>query len=259
MNYAIFSYKEDWKCLELCVAQIRRADDEARIYIFDDGKASLLQENVPAGDDVIYRRTWFERRGNLNGLECVRGILAAMLDIPGDEPVIKIDADTLLWNAAPIRESLEKGALAGGMQARLPLAWSGICYWLTKRAIQNALELLLRREWPEHAENRYPEDVTICRIMCYLYGRSGVDLFEFKGGAYVMGVLTCDPAELLNMAQIIRVKKPVAVHCGQMMEYLPIVEQFGCSIREACARIMFEMLHPGADGRGFSLCPAGKD
>lgn len=41
MNYAIFCYREDYKCLELCVKQIRRADCNARIYLFDDGARPL--------------------------------------------------------------------------------------------------------------------------------------------------------------------------------------------------------------------------
>ena len=53
--------------------------------------------------------------GNLNGLECVRGMLGCMLDIPGDDPVIKIDADTLLMDPAEITRSLkDRGKVAGG-------------------------------------------------------------------------------------------------------------------------------------------------
>ena len=85
MNYAIFCYREDYKCLELCVKQIRRADCNARIYLFDDGARPLEPGQIPAGKDVSYKVTYFPRRGNLNGLECVRGILGCMLDI--DFPV----------------------------------------------------------------------------------------------------------------------------------------------------------------------------
>ena len=93
--------------------------------------------------------TYFPLRGNLNGLECVRGILGCMLDIPGKEPVVKIDADTLLMDKAEIVRSLkERNKLAGGMQCAEPLAWSGCCYWMTRAARRDAVELWAPREGP---------------------------------------------------------------------------------------------------------------
>ena len=83
MNYAIFCYGEDHQCLQLCVEQIRRVDCNAKIHLFDDGSAPLEPEQVPAGEDISYKITYFARRGNLNGLECVRGLLGCMLDMGG--------------------------------------------------------------------------------------------------------------------------------------------------------------------------------
>ena len=152
MNYAIFCYREDHQCLGLCLEQIRSIDRAAQFYLFDDAAKPLFPAQVPAGNDISYKITYFARRGNLNGLECVRGMLGCMLDIPGDDPVIKIDADTLLMDPAEIIRSLkDRGKVAGGMQCSVPLAWAGCCYWLTRPAIKAALELLARREWPENA------------------------------------------------------------------------------------------------------------
>ena len=92
MNYAIFCYREDHQCLGLCLEQIRSIDRAAQFYLFDDAAKPLFPAQVPAGNDISYKITYFARRGNLNGLECVRGMLGCMLDIPGDDPVIKIDA-----------------------------------------------------------------------------------------------------------------------------------------------------------------------
>ena len=147
MNYAIFCYREDHQCLGLCLEQIRSIDRAAQFYLFDDAAKPLFPAQVPAGNDISYKITYFARRGNLNGLECVRGMLGCMLDIPGDDPVIKIDADTLLMDPAEIIRSLkDRGKVAGGMQCSVPLAWAGCCYWLTRPAIKAALELLARRE-----------------------------------------------------------------------------------------------------------------
>lgn len=241
MNYAIFCYREDYACLELCIAQIRRVDQNANIYLFDDGAAPLAPEHVPAGSDLSYKVTYFSRRGNLNGLECIRGMLGCMLDLPGTDPVVKIDADTLLMDKSEIVRSLvERGKLAGGMQCAVPLGWSGCCYWMTRPAIRDALCVLARREWPENKQ-KYPEDETISKIMLYLYGRAGVDILEFHGGRHLIGVRTCEPALLGKVAGIAR-GGVCAVHCGQTSFYAPLVEQYGGTIREACARVMERIL-----------------
>lgn len=52
MNYAIFCYREDYKCLELCIGQIRRADPDCRIFLFDDGSAPLHRGHIPNPEDV---------------------------------------------------------------------------------------------------------------------------------------------------------------------------------------------------------------
>lgn len=174
MNYAIFCYREDYKCLELCVGQIRRVDPDCTIYLFDDGKAPLARKDIPRGRDIIYKKTYFERNRNLNGLECIRGMLSCMRDIPGREPIIKIDADTLLMSLEEIRKSLlERRKLAGGYQCAVPFAWSGVCYWVTRKFISDALDVLVTREFPTRNQD-YPEDVTVSRLALYLYGRKGL-------------------------------------------------------------------------------------
>ena len=258
MNYAIFCYREDHQCLGLCLEQIRSIDRAAQFYLFDDAAKPLFPAQVPAGNDISYKITYFARRGNLNGLECVRGMLGCMLDIPGDDPVIKIDADTLLMDPAEIIRSLkDRGKVAGGMQCSVPLAWAGCCYWLTRPPIKAALELLARREWPENARQEYPEDETISKILLYLYGASGVDVLEFRGGRRLIGVRTCDPRDLEEIARLAR-GGVCAVHCGQMAFYHPIVERDGVTIREACARVMWWILHAsGPDSKTFEKAPEG--
>ena len=244
MNYAIFCYREDYKCLELCVGQIRRVDPDCTIYLFDDGKAPLARKDIPRGRDIIYKKTYFERNRNLNGLECIRGMLSCMRDIPGREPIIKIDADTLLMSLEEIRKSLfERRKLAGGYQCAVPFAWSGVCYWVTRKFISDALDVLVTREFPTRNQD-YPEDVTVSRLALYLYGRKGADVIEFQGGKYLIGIRTCDSGQLSKLAKL--------AHCGQQDFYEPIIQQSGCTIREACARIMWEILHPG-EPEGFRL------
>lgn len=234
MNYAIFTYSADADCLSICVDQIHNIDNDAKIYIFDDGKDPLTPEQIP--DLCVYKKTWFRRRGNLNGLECILGILACMLDIPGDDPIVKIDADTLLMSIREINRSLfDREKLAGGMQCSVPLAWSGCCYWLTKPAIEKALELFARREFPE-VSDPYQEDLNITRAMMFLFGQD-IDILEWQNGKHLIGVKTVDPDELKQI-RIMGKTGVTAIHCGQMAFYEPVKKHFNCTIRQACAKIM---------------------
>lgn len=242
MNYAIFTYRGDAECLDICVKQILKADSEAHVYIFNDGADPIV--DFSCAKNVFLRYTWFPRKGNLNGLECIRGILMSMLSIPTPGPVIKVDADTLIMSTDLIKNSLASGKLAGGMQCAIPLAWSGVCYWLTRQAICDALHLLVTREFPTRGNYPYPEDVTISQIMFFLYGKSGVDLFEFNGGEHLIGVRSCDPQELPIYAKIAHDNR-TAIHCGQTAFYEPLAKQYDESLRQAAARIMHAVLNEG--------------
>lgn len=240
MDYAIFVYGGDARCLKICIEQVRRVDSKANFWVFDDGRYPLQGNQIPIGDDIHYEVTYFDRKFNLNGLECMRGMLSCLNRIPGDAPVIKIDADTLLMSTDEIKRSLDSGKFAGGMQCSVALAWAGCCYWLTRRAIKDALELLVRREWPE-GKDGYPEDVWLTRVLLYLYGHSLVDVIEFNGGRRLIGIRTTDQRELIEIAQLAR-NGVCAVHCGQMAFYDPICAKFNCTKREACAAIMRAIL-----------------
>ena len=251
MNYAIYCYREDYKCLELCIGQIRRVDPDFLIYLFDDGSAPLLRCHIPKGKDVIYKKTYFQRRRNLNGLECVRGMLSCMKDIPGTDPIVKVDADTLIMSIDEISKSLsDRRMLAGGYQCAVPFAWSGVCYWVTRRFIREALDVLVTREFPERPDQTYPEDVTMSMLALYLYGRKGADVIEFQDGKFLIGIRTCDKRQLAELSRL--AQGVSAVHCGQVNFYKPIADRAGCTIREACARVMWEILHPGQPD-GFTL------
>ena len=60
-----------------------------------------------------------------------------------------------------------------------------------RKFISDALDILVMREFPTRNQD-YPEDVTVSRLALYLYGRKGVDVIEFQGGKYLIGIRTCD-------------------------------------------------------------------
>lgn len=246
MNYAIFTYRADEKPLKICMEQARRVDPEAQFHIFDDAKNPLGAERIQPAPDVHYTVTYFDRHGNLNGLECVRGMQTCMLNIPGDDPVVKLDADVLLMSLDEIKKSLfERNKLAGGCCCTIPLGWAGCCYWMTKKAIREALEFIARREWPP-AENgvRYPEDVTMTRVCLALYGMAGTDILEFQQGKHQIGLCTVKPKEIEIVGKLAR-KGVTMVHCGQMEHYEPLAKALKCSMRETVAVLMEAVLNGG--------------
>lgn len=240
MDYAIFCYRDDRLCLPVCLDQVRRVDADARFWVFDDGRCPLVEGDVPVGDDVRYEVTWFERNGNLNGLECMRGMLGCMYRIPGSGPVVKLDADTLLMGLGWVDGGVADGKQGGGVQCMVGLAWSGCCYWLTRRAIEDGLSLLVRREWPVGRDG-YPEDQWISKVMLFLYGGRGVDVHEFKGGRLMVGVRGTGSEYLAGVGALVAESVQI-VHCGQMDFYGDVAERLGCGLRGACAWVMERVL-----------------
>ncbi len=233
MNYAIFAYRDDAECLDLCIEQLRRVDAEASIYVFDDATAPLPA--VPAG--VHYSMTNFPRNGNLNGMECVKGMLMHMHAIPGDSPVVKIDSDTLLINPTEIKECFKSGFKAGGVEAFSAFAFTGICYWLSKVAIKDLIELFNERWMPN---DKYPEDVTISRALFYLYGRTDVELLSAKHDKAHLGANYTDEPHLRALAGI--AKDYIALHCGQSAHYGDLIDS-GMKPRQACAWVMRQIIN----------------
>ncbi len=235
MNYAIFTYHDDAECLDLCAEQIRRVDADAQIYVFDDAAAPF--PSAPVG--VHYRQTRFPRNGNLNGKDCILGILEAMQNIPGTAPVVKIDADTLLMNTAEIRATFAwEDVHAGGVACFAPFTFSGCCYWLDRTAIRTAYRNVAQQEQP--TQNQWAEDRTICTALLYAFGLFGVHILPFNHGRHIFGINYTAEDTLKTLAN--RAKTAIAVHCGQTEKYAHLIAA-GHTPRQACAHIMRRIIH----------------
>ena len=93
--YCLFSYALDHACLDQAIRSIRLSDPRGKIAVFDDGAKPLPKP--PASD--FYEKTWFARRGNLNGRECIIGELlcfAKAARLSGASHVAKVDCDTVV-------------------------------------------------------------------------------------------------------------------------------------------------------------------
>ena len=93
-----FCYAKDAALLDCAlraVPHLRAAGDVVDVYVCDDVAAPLAE--VPAG--VYYRQTSFPRRGNLNGGECIAGMVkeyARIVAEGGYDWVVKVDCDTVV-------------------------------------------------------------------------------------------------------------------------------------------------------------------
>lgn len=138
----IFTYSEDAQLLHYCVKSLLMAHNEIVIHIIDDDNHPISQDDITRlismSDRVNYRRSTWDRGGNLNGKSCTLGIISEMRkSCAGRVGVsLKIDSDTLMLNARWIDRCIAN-SVALCYSLRPPVAPSGICYliandWLPK-------------------------------------------------------------------------------------------------------------------------------
>ncbi len=249
-NYCIFSYKEDYASLDECIKSIQALDSFGNIFIFDDGKNPLLEHHIPKAYNIYYKKTFFNRNNNLNGLESIRGQLQCYYDIVQqfDCPIIKIDCDTILNSLKMFNEDFEAGYHFTGCNCLIPYCVSGCCYGFTPQFVYDAIEHVLHWEHcPQSTECKYEEDCTFSRIASYLYGKQGFKLHEFNDGEYMIGIRDCAIEALEFYRKVVSDKKNLSfIHCGQMNYYKPLMNQYNVTIREAVAIIM-QVLKYGKD------------
>ena len=149
---AIFAYSGDALAAVECARHVSRMG--LRPVIFDDAAHRLpgwtlgQLSTIGAG----YRLTTFDRRGNLNGTECCRGMVAAMLSL--DAPVVvKLDADTLIVRPEDFAPG-NVGCCSTGTGRRDAF---GACYSIRRKALEDVAEILAGI--PD--DPTCPEDLTI--------------------------------------------------------------------------------------------------
>lgn len=164
----IFTYAGDAQEAIACVRCARTALPDAVVTVADDAAFPVPDEvrHTILAYGARYRQTDFPRLGNLNGPECVRGIISTLAGGARDgDIVVKVDSDTALLNGEWIRGMQEEGLdwFACGTGLR---RFYGLCYALTGRAAKLADEFLQKAELDDKA----PEDLTIGRAVIDLCG-----------------------------------------------------------------------------------------
>lgn len=180
----IFTYRRDQPDALECVRCARKTLPHAVITVVDDGNSPCTEgaetQFLHAGA-THYERSQFNRRGNLNGPECVRGILSYLAQKAEDEDiVIKLDSDTCLLSADWIEDMLAQGKSMAGCSSRYT-AWKniyyihGTCYAMTGKLAKQAFQKSL--SWTDWSETA-PEDLEIYRLASTIVGEENI-LKEF--------------------------------------------------------------------------------
>ena len=179
----IFTFKDDEPCLHECVRALRRLQKKhnIEIFIFDDSEHPI--ENVPEG--VHYRKTYFDRKGNLNGEECAQGQMIEFLIAARQcqaEYILKIDCDTIIRSLdrflSPLK--VERDSVVGFQITRFMDYCAGSMYLLPTVKLYNAIRNFVPFMAEERTKSTFishvPEDRTITR--CVMAQGSTMRLFD---------------------------------------------------------------------------------
>lgn len=208
MNVALcfFAYSKDSELLELAVQavpRLRAQGHKVDFYVLDDSKTPL--DMPPAG--CQYWRTDFDRRGNLNGAECICGMVdqyASIFRMGLYEWVIKVDSDTFM-NSFDWLEGVSSQSTAFAGTIHVNDYCSGSCYAVSRAGVEWLQERLEEKSWQGAAERGYCEDKVLYN-MCKL---SGMQVHALRADGTPDGKLWHDwENEQLPMAEL---KKAYAV------------------------------------------------
>jgi hypothetical protein len=210
--FVTFTCRRDLPLLPLWAESIRRA--AAASHHPRPILIAALDHLDPAADAPLPRGihrhvTTFERKGNLNGVPAVTGILSTLYSLAQQhrcQVAVKVDSDTILTRLQwlePAHHTPAAGYI--GLEGEAPLSATGIAYALRADYLAHLLSHVI--PWPWHTSGHLPEDRTICSLAT-LHRRAV--LLPWSGGKYCAAFMPhyfSDPSPLRTVA--------AAIHCGQ--------------------------------------------
>ena len=210
MLYVSFTFAADAPLLALAARRIKALDANAIVVAVDDPEHPTPPEM--RADGIIYRESDFHRSGNLNGLDCIAGMLAAMAALMDEfdaDHIVKIDSDLWANNLTPFLTSTDSDSYDYLATERWHFAQpAGYIYRLSRRLCTRLSEEIAARRSLDifPPDNKYPEDQTIYALALQL--RAAAALIPFNSGAST-GLTDCSPSDLSRAASA------DVVHCGE--------------------------------------------
>lgn len=208
MIYAIFTYRHDAATLSQAVRGIRAIEPSATIAVIDDAGNPLaaLPEHVD-----YYAQSSFDRKRNLNGIECVAGILSTLtglMDSYRQDRIIKFDSDMILLNPVPWHNE----QYIGFEGANWGYGFGGI-YGMDRELAGRVHRYVMSRFWPSFQQDNYPEDDVIGRL-CMMHTMRW-SLSPMNTDA-MSGIMALDDDHLREWCQwALGHPESVAMHFGQ--------------------------------------------
>lgn len=167
--FVYFSYRYDAYLLGQSLRALRmlpkRLANKSNIFVYDDAQNALPY----APNACRYNLTHFNRNGNLNGTECVDGMLFCMLEaarLSGADVVIKIDSDIILNNLNWVKDFNPLQSHIG-FQIQRQSHVSGCCYSLPSSALVRMLKALKNEP--------FSKDIPESILMTILSQKVGLD------------------------------------------------------------------------------------
>lgn len=170
-----FSYEKDAALLNAALRGVKRLQemnpaDVLDVYVYDDAAAPMGREAVPGW--VEYAVTEFDRKGNLNGLECILGqlgIYAGLVEgAAGYDWVIKVDSDTYI-NTLEWLRGVDARKVGYVGTNHVEDYGSGSCYALSRVGAAGVKSLLEREVIRKRCAVASCEDRVFCRL-CRMTG-----------------------------------------------------------------------------------------
>lgn len=170
MTVCMPAWSGESEILPLTLGAAMRAWPEASFTILDDRDNPLpkhVRKALPS--PVRYKQTSFDRQRNLNGIDCVRGLVteyleAAELDGNNDGFIVKLDPDTIVLRGEHLQEHMEAGAEMYASTTERGL-FSGACY-AASVAVMKRVQKAVQTDGVLSTERNYvPEDCTIMGLV----------------------------------------------------------------------------------------------
>lgn len=142
-------------------------DDRIRVILADDATAPLSQ--TPEGVDGRIATT-FKRNGNLNGIECVRGLLDTYVEasLDDDDWVVKLDPDTYISHLEWIKGCVKKHVIS--RERGIGCSFCGASYAVTRDTAEKARLLSDRADLVERINRGKGQEGNVITCLCQMVG-----------------------------------------------------------------------------------------